>query len=193
MNVMLKENNGTSNSCCLCLISWFRHFCLHITASNAMAYFCEIWVVLLQTLFMTCHLYFRIYDKHRHQRFTDTQADKNASWNKWYLWHHPTGTHDDVIKWKHFPRYWPFLKGIHQSTVDSLTMPNYAELSSFLWSAPEKKRLSKQARRRWFETLSHSLWCHCNKVHQINQDTDFPHIDLNKVSIRKGKDRTNGK
>ena len=23
--------------------------------------------------------------------------------------------HDDVIKWKHFPRYWPFVRGIHRS------------------------------------------------------------------------------
>ena len=23
--------------------------------------------------------------------------------------------HDDVIKWKHFPRYWPFVWGIHRS------------------------------------------------------------------------------
>ena len=23
--------------------------------------------------------------------------------------------HDDVIKWKHFPRYWPFVLGIHRS------------------------------------------------------------------------------
>ena len=27
--------------------------------------------------------------------------------------------HDDIIKWKHFPRYWPFVRGIHWSTVDS--------------------------------------------------------------------------
>ena len=27
--------------------------------------------------------------------------------------------HDDVIKWKHFPRYWPFLRGIHRSPVNS--------------------------------------------------------------------------
>ena len=27
--------------------------------------------------------------------------------------------HDDVIKWKHFPRYWPFVRGIHRSTVNS--------------------------------------------------------------------------
>ena len=28
--------------------------------------------------------------------------------------------HDDVIKWKHFPRYWPFVRGIHRSPVNSL-------------------------------------------------------------------------
>ena len=27
--------------------------------------------------------------------------------------------HDDVIKWKHFPRYWPFVRGSHRSTVNS--------------------------------------------------------------------------
>ena len=27
--------------------------------------------------------------------------------------------HDDVIKWKHFPRYWPFVRGIHRSPVNS--------------------------------------------------------------------------
>ena len=28
-------------------------------------------------------------------------------------------SHDDVIKWKHFPRYWPFARGIHRSPVNS--------------------------------------------------------------------------
>ena len=27
--------------------------------------------------------------------------------------------HDDVIKWEHFPRYWPFVWGIHRSPVNS--------------------------------------------------------------------------
>ena len=27
--------------------------------------------------------------------------------------------HDDVIKWKQFPRYWPFVWGIHRSPVNS--------------------------------------------------------------------------
>ena len=33
----------------------------------------------------------------------------------WHIWH----VHDDVIKWKHFPRNWPFVQGIHLSTVNS--------------------------------------------------------------------------
>ena len=31
----------------------------------------------------------------------------------------PTCNHDDVIKWKHFPRNWPFVRGIHRSPVNS--------------------------------------------------------------------------
>ena len=27
--------------------------------------------------------------------------------------------HDDVIKWKHFPRYWPFVRGIRRPPVNS--------------------------------------------------------------------------
>ena len=41
------------------------------------------------------------------------------------LWNTTTYTpdgwqnHDDVIKWKHFPRNWPFVRGIHRSPVNS--------------------------------------------------------------------------
>ena len=28
-------------------------------------------------------------------------------------------THDEVIKWKRFPRYWPFVRGIYRSPVNS--------------------------------------------------------------------------
>ena len=26
---------------------------------------------------------------------------------------------DDIIKWRHFPHYWPFVRGIHRSQVNS--------------------------------------------------------------------------
>ena len=51
-----------------------------------------------------------------------------------YIAHKPESTsHDDVIKWKYFLRYWPFVPGIHgwsQRASD-------AEPWCFLWSAPE--------------------------------------------------------
>ena len=46
-------------------------------------------------------------------------------------------THDDVIKWKHCPRYWPFVRGIHRSRWIPRTKASGAELWYFLWSAPE--------------------------------------------------------
>ena len=33
-------------------------------------------------------------------------------------WSSSRPEHDDVIKWKHFPRYWPFVRGIHRSPVN---------------------------------------------------------------------------
>ena len=42
--------------------------------------------------------------------------------------------HDDVMKWKHFPRYWPFVRGIYRSPLNS---PHKSQLGCFLWSAPE--------------------------------------------------------
>ena len=35
-----------------------------------------------------------------------------------YLLCHVETFHDDVIKWKHFPRYWPFVREIHRSPVN---------------------------------------------------------------------------
>ena len=35
------------------------------------------------------------------------------------LWIKEWGIHDDVIKWKHFPCHWPFVRGGHRSPVDS--------------------------------------------------------------------------
>ena len=70
--------------------------------------------------------------------------------------------HDDVIKWKHFPRYWPFVWGIHRSPVFSPHKGQWrgALMFSLIWAL--NKRLSKQSWGWWFETPSCSLWRHCN-------------------------------
>ena len=45
--------------------------------------------------------------------------------------------HHNAIEWKHFPRYWPFVRGIHRSPVNSShTKDSDAELRCFLGSVP---------------------------------------------------------
>ena len=44
--------------------------------------------------------------------------------------------HDDVIKQEHFPRHWPFVRGLHQSPVNSPHRGQWRELWCFLWSGP---------------------------------------------------------
>ena len=44
--------------------------------------------------------------------------------------------HYDVIKWKHSPRYWPFVRGIPRSPLNSPHKANGAELWCFLRSTP---------------------------------------------------------
>ena len=48
-------------------------------------------------------------------KFTITGLKENPSVTSEWIWPH----HDDVIKWKHFQRYWPFVRGIHRSPVNS--------------------------------------------------------------------------
>ena len=69
--------------------------------------------------------------------------------------------HDDVIKWKHFPRYWSFVRGIHRSPVNS---PHKGQWRDAFFDLRPNKRLSKQSWGWWFETSSRWLWCHCNVI-----------------------------
>ena len=70
--------------------------------------------------------------------------------------------HDDIIKWKHFPRYWPFVRGIHRSRWIPCTKASNAELCCFFYLHPNK-RLSKQWWGWWFETPLCPLWRHRNE------------------------------
>ena len=51
-------------------------------------------------------------------------------WIHW--WHGGFPTHDDVIKWKHFPRYWPFVRGIYRSRWIPHTKASGAEMFSLI-------------------------------------------------------------
>ena len=84
--------------------------------------------------------------------------------------------HDDVIKWKHFPRYWPFVRGIHRSPVNSPHKGQWRGALMFSLICVLNKRLSKQSWGWWFETPKRSLWRHCNVMSQ------FIHIPASALS-----------
>ena len=65
------------------------------------------------------------------------------------------------------PHYWPFLRGIHRSPVNSLTKGQWRRAFMFSLICALTKRLSKQSWGWWFETPLPSLWRHCNANYRI--------------------------
>ena len=49
--------------------------------------------------------------------FLEYKIGQRSAWSRW--WYDNNDCGDDVIKWKHFPRYWPFVRRIHRSPVNS--------------------------------------------------------------------------
>ena len=62
--------------------------------------------------------------------------------------------HDDVIKWKYFPHYWPFVRGIHRSPVNFPHKGQWREASMFslIWAWINGKENNRDAG---------DLRCHC--------------------------------
>ena len=69
--------------------------------------------------------------------------------------------HDDVIKWKHFPRYWPFVRGTHRGFPAQRPVTRRFDV---FFDIHLNKRLSKQSWGWWFEAPSLSLWRQCNDL-----------------------------
>ena len=76
---------------------------------------------------------------------------------RWYV-----REYNDIIKWKHFPCYWPFVRGINWSPMNS---PHKCQcrgaLMLSLICACTNDWVNNRA-ARWVETQSRPLWCHCN-------------------------------
>ena len=77
----------------------------------------------------------------------------------------PMVSHDDVIKWKHFSRHWPFVRGIHRSPVNSPHKGQWCGALIFFFDLHLNKRLSKQSWGWWIETPS--SWHHCKVLDQL--------------------------
>ena len=104
--------------------------------------------------------------------------DKQCSIRDAKFWNH----HDDIIKWKLFLRYWPFVCGFHWSPVNSPHKGQWCRALLFSLICALNKQLSKQSWSWWFEMPSHSLWrkrilwyslAWCNASHLTNGSTVF--------------------
>ena len=96
--------------------------------------------------------------------------------------------HDDVIKWKHFPRYWPFVRGIHRRIPGEFPAQRPVKRSfDVFFDLCLNKRVSKQSRGWWFRTSSRPLWRQCNVTliyTTIPITTGFNVLLVNTVTIQ---------
>ena len=83
--------------------------------------------------------------------------------------------HDDVIKWKQFPRYWPFVRGIQRSPVTG-EFPSQKPVTRSLdvfFGLCLNKRLGKQSWGWWFETPSRWSWRHYNDTVESHWENNW--------------------
>ena len=105
-------------------IAVYHMYCIYVEKM-----FVLIWVSISAVLIMECIDYT---NKHRCHEW----LIEERHWAARNLWKHDHALlfalichitlmvvseiiHDDAIKWTYFPRYWPFVWGIHQSPVNS--------------------------------------------------------------------------
>ena len=93
------------------------------------------------------------YKKYGHQNYINCYTDSFSY-------------HDDIIKWKHFPRNWPFVQGIHRPGDFPTQRPVMWSFDVF-FDLRLNKRLSKQPWGWWFEMPLWSLWRQCNAISGI--------------------------
>ena len=104
-------------------------------AKNSIYWWLKVWVIPQNMLtFKVAGIWFKEGSCHKYYfLITGCMIDpvEYANHELEVLWHiggtvityhtqHCHLTHDDVIKWRHFPHYWPFVRGIHRSPVNSL-------------------------------------------------------------------------
>ena len=78
--------------------------------------------------------------------------------------------HDDVIKWNNFPRVLVLWVGDSPVTGEFPAQRPVTQSFDVFFDLHLNKRLSKQTKRRWFETQSCPLWRHCNEARHIPWD-----------------------
>ena len=78
--------------------------------------------------------------------------------------------HDDVIKWKYFPHYWPFCVGNSPFTNEFPSQRPVPRSFDVFFDLRLNKRLSERSWGWWIDTPSCSLWRHRNVTKTRDRD-----------------------
>ena len=77
-------------------------------------------------------------------------------------------SHDDVIKWKNFQRYWPFVRTIHRSPVNSPHEGQWRRALMFTWKMSIFTNLAdKYVLESIFWWIYISVRCYVCKPHDV--------------------------
>ena len=87
--------------------------------------------------------------------------------------------YDDVIKRKHYPRYWSFVRGIHRSPSQRPVTRSF----DVFFGLRLNKRLSKQSWGWWFKTLSLPLWHHSNGESLISEHLSVMALNYTRLPL----------
>ena len=80
----------------------------------------------------------------------------------WQQHPHSDHLHYDVMTWKQFLHYWPFVRGIHWSRVDSHNKEPVRRVFDDFFDGSLNRLLNEQSSCQWFQTLLCPCVCHCN-------------------------------
>ena len=80
--------------------------------------------------------------------------------------------HDNAIKWKHFPRYWPFVQGIHRSPANSPHKDQWRKALMFSLICAWINDWVNKLWSWWFEADSSPL-CHHNEKSAVVVGKDY--------------------
>ena len=104
------------------------------------------------------------------------------------------GLHNDIMIWKRFQHYWPFVCGIHQSLVDSPHKGPVAWIFDVSFGVTLNKLLDKRTSGRWFNSLRPSdayVWMNYDNIGSDNgllpgwcQDIIWTNVHLFNYNLR---------
>ena len=94
---------------------------------------------------------------------------------QWYLQQRELECHDDIMPWEISLHYWPFVRGIHWSLVDSLSIisPLWGESTGHWWIPSVllafcEGNLPITGGFPWWKTGNPDLWCFiCYEPEQV--------------------------